>query len=132
MFVSDIVFSIAAVLLTMVCTRCCLCDSLTAPTDVSAPAAAASSTAAATNGSAVKKGSGKKVSTDVVSTAVQRAGQTAVDVCTREVLAELGGGGDQSQLAARVHAVLTRLQNAAYTQGFFAAQAPVRKHMFGQ
>ncbi len=39
--------------------------------------------------------------------------------------------GVAAQLAPRVQAVLTRLQNAAYTEGFTAARAPVQTHMFG-
>jgi hypothetical protein len=50
----------------------------------------------------------------------------AVRVASLEVLAELQGNPAD---VARIEAILNRLQNAAYTEGFMAAKADIRKHI---
>jgi prophage antirepressor-like protein len=70
----------------------------------------------------------------VKDTAVQRFSREVLD----EVLKTLSKQGAQpadeaalrSALTPNVEEILNRLQNSAYTDGFFAAKTPVRSHMF--
>jgi hypothetical protein len=92
---------------------CTLVSELTeVPASSSTPAAAGSK-------KAVKKAAPSSAVS--VSTA-----QTPVQLCAREIMQEFGAVGN-ADVEARVGAILMRLQNAAYTDGFFAGQTPIRR-----
>jgi hypothetical protein len=56
--------------------------------------------------------------------------ETGVRPSTREVLQLVGKDIPIEVLTPQVEAILGRLYNAAYTDGFMAAKTPVRTHMF--